>query len=168
MLWTFACIGFGAALLALSYRRLLALREAARSVAPQLARGPARGELSVAERRAHMAELNEATIDLRAQLAEPSRLAKGCARAALSMGAFAALVQAARALGQGTEQAWVGPLTSFSGGCVAALGCNIIGRKAESEARRLREDWNALIRRSSQDVASEGQGGPRVPSWTVR
>jgi hypothetical protein len=161
MLWTsFCCVG-SCALIVMSYRRLHALRAFARTLAPWLrrsatssGRGAAQSEVAAADARARVAELNEATIELRGHVEQPARVPRGCAKVAFLLGALVSLMQAARALEEADSRLWVGPLGSLVGGAIGALGCAYIGRVAEAEARRLREEWSALIRRSAQDVPS--------------
>ena len=154
---TLLCLSIVAALVGFSYRRLQALRKLARWAAPLLAEPPRRAEpLSVSEPsdstrvdlRLSMADLNEATLELGSQLDQPALVPRSCGKAALSVGALVALMQAVPLLGSGDLRVWAGPLISFVGGCVGALACAFIGQSAEVGARRLREDWNALIRRS--------------------
>jgi hypothetical protein len=156
MLWTSVCMGIIFALLGFSYRRLSALSELARWAAPYLARGGARvrGEDESDERRREMAELNEATTELGARLDQPGFIPKSCAKAAFSLGAFVALMQASQRLEGASAQTWSAPILSFAVGCGGAWGCWIIGRMAEERARRLRDDWNTLIRRFTRDVAT--------------
>lgn len=166
MWWTAlsACIVLG--LLIESRRRLLAVRASWRVAAPFLERaapgphpasaaasGTPLGEPSALQRRQQVADLNEATVEVRAGLARAGGVAQSCAKAALSLGALVALLQSAE-LVQGSGSAWLAPAVSFAGGCAGALGCACIGRRAEAEAQRLRADWAALIRRSARDVAS--------------
>ena len=146
MIWTLACLFGVAALLFFSYRRLATLRRCERWAAPLLERARRNAPGSSGE------ELAEATSELRWQLRAPSLVPRGCAKAAFWLGAAAALMQTARQLGDGDARDWVAPVISLATGCVGALGCSFIGRTAEVEARRLREAWNTLIRRSSRDV----------------
>ncbi len=153
--WTALCFAGSAALVSLSYRKLSALRAVSRWAAPRLdRRHEARpSTLAERERRIWVAELNEATIDIRAQLERPGFVPKGCAKAALLLGAAVALMQAMPSAQGGTAWGWIAPVLSVAGGGLGALGCWFIGRSAEVEANRLRMDWNALIRRSTRDVA---------------
>ena len=146
LIWTVACLCGVAALLFFSYRRLATLRRCERWAAPYLER--ARRSTAVAS----SDELEEATSELRWQLRTPSLVPRGCAKAAFWLGAAAALMQAARQLGEGDARNWIAPVISLASGCVGALGCSLIGRTAEAEARHLREAWNTLIRRSTRDV----------------
>jgi hypothetical protein len=146
LIWTVACLCGVTALLLFSYRRLVTLRRCERWAAPLLER--ARGKSPAAS----VEELAEATSELRWQLRAPSLVPRGCAKAAFWLGAAAALMQTARQLGAGDAHEWVAPVLSLATGCVGALGCSFIGRTAEAEAGRLREAWNALIRRSTRDV----------------
>jgi hypothetical protein len=154
--WTAICFAGSAALVSLSYRKLSALRALSRWAAPQLdQRREARASKGMAERerRIWVAELNEATIDIRAQLERPGFVPQGCAKAAFSLGAAVALMQAIRSMHSESAWGWIAPILSIAGGALGALGCWFIGRSAEAEANRLRTDWNALIRRSTRDVA---------------
>jgi hypothetical protein len=102
--------------------------------------------------RALVADLNEVTLEISAGLARAGIVPKSCAKAALSFGALVTLLQAADLVRGEPEPFWAAPALSLAGGCVGALGCLLIGRAAEAEARRLRADWAALIRRSRRDV----------------
>jgi hypothetical protein len=146
--------GVGIGLVAASYRQLLALRGLRERAAGAL-EGPGLGG---ADPRARVADLNEATIDMRAGLAQAGLVPRSCAKAALAVGALAAILQSAELLG-GMQHAgqtgapfFFGPVASFVGGCVGALGCSWIGRAAEAQARRLRDDWARLIERAARDV----------------
>lgn len=160
MLWALSSLGIVSALLFFSYRRLLEVRRLARWAAPYLAGSigrsaepsGARFGAHAAEVRAAIADLNEATIELGFRLGEPGFVPRACAKAALFVGATLALMQGARVLNDADARSWAGPVLSLGVGCAGALGCAFIGRSAEVEARRLREDWRALIRRSTQDV----------------
>jgi hypothetical protein len=162
MLWTSFCLLGSCALIAMSYRRLWALRAFARTTSPWLrrsatpnaARGGVSSEAASADARTRVAELNEATLELRAHVEQPALVPRGCAKVAFLLGALVSLMQAAQALGEPDSRTWVGPLGSLVGGTIGALGCAYIGRVAEAEARRLRQEWSALIRRSAQDVPS--------------
>jgi hypothetical protein len=139
-----------AALTAVSYRRLSELRHLQAWAAPYLRRAPGTAALP--------GELSEATRELGWQLRQPAFVPRACGKAAFSLGALAALLQAAAAQAAGQPgspdaRAWIAPLVSLSTGCAGALGCAAIGRAAELLAERLRGDWNALIRRSTRDVA---------------
>jgi hypothetical protein len=150
------CVAFG--LVAESYRQLCALRLLRQLAAPHLERRAGGGTGS----REGVADLNEATIDVRAGLSSAGVVPKGCAKAALSVGALAAILQSAD-LVSGVQHAapaswsW-GPVASLLGGCVGALGCACLGRAAEAEARRLRDDWATLIQRAARDVATVTTG----------
>lgn len=146
MIWTVACLCGVAGLLFFSYRRLATLRRCERWAAPLLDRAGRNPPGTSSE------EFQEATSELRWQLRAPSLVPRGCAKAAFWLGAAAALMQTARQLGEGDARDWLAPLISLAIGCAGALGCSFIGRTAEAEARRLREAWNALIRRSTRDV----------------
>lgn len=152
MFWTISCLVGVILLVAFSYRALAALGELARWAAPYLARGGAPAASGDARR--DMAELNEATIELGSRLDQPAFVPRSCAKAAFSLGALVALMQAIQRLGGAAIGAWAAPLLSFAAGCGGALGCWFIGRMAEDRARRLRDDWNTLIRRSARDVAT--------------
>lgn len=159
MLWGLLTISVVSALLAFSYRRLLEVRRLATWAAPYLARPLRRAQGSAGassrprdDRRVTIADLNEATIELGFRLGEPGFVPRACAKAALFVGAMLALMQGARLLSGAEGKAWSGPLLSLIVGCAGAMGCALIGRTAEAEARRLREDWRTLIRRSTQDV----------------
>lgn len=159
MWWGLLTIGIVGGLLAFSYRRLLEVRRLAIWAAPYLARSlgaarspPDRSSQTLEDTRQTIAELNEATIELGFRLGEPGFVPRACAKAALFVGALLALIQGARLLSGAHEQAWSGPLLSLVVGCAGAMGCAFIGRTAETEARRLRDDWRTLIRRSTQDV----------------
>lgn len=152
MWWTLFSWCVVAGLVLESRRRLLAVR-ALWDVAAPFLRAPRRdgGERG---QRAYVAALNEATLEIGAGLARAGGVPRSCAKAALSLGALVALLQAAdRVRGDGS-QPWLGPVVSFVGGCLGAFACALIGRAAEAESRRLRGDWSALIRRSSRDVAT--------------
>lgn len=142
------------ALVGVSYRRLLELRELRRWAAPHLQRGAEalQRQLSGEERQREMAELNEATIEIGSKLERPAFLAQSCGRVAFAVGALTALVQSIHVL-QGTGT-WAAPFVSFGGGCAAMVGCRMIGRMAEHQAQELREEWSGLIRRFTRDVAT--------------
>ena len=161
MAGTFLCLGIVAVLVSFSYRRLQALRNLARWASPLLAEPPRPCEPSSESDPSHpvdarisIAELNLATIEIGSQLDQPAFVPRSCSKAALSVGVLVALMQAAPLLGSGDLRTWAGPLISFVGGCVGAVLCSFIGQSAEVEARRLREDWNALIRRTNKDVST--------------
>jgi hypothetical protein len=152
LFWTIFCMASVIILVGFSYRALSALGEFARWAAPYLARktSPA----ASGDARQDMAELNEATIELRSRLDQPAFVPRSCAKAAFSLGALVALMQAIQRLGGAAIGAWAAPVLSFAAGCGGAAGCWFIGRMAEDRARRLRDDWNTLIRRSARDVAT--------------
>jgi hypothetical protein len=159
MLGGLLTIGIVSALLAFSYRRLVEVRRLAIWAEPYLARPLSRARSSedssthqVEDAREIIADLNEATIELGFRLGEPGFVPRACAKAALFLGATLALIQGARVLSGAEEKMWSGPLLSLLVGCAGAMGCAFIGRSAEAEARRLRESWRTLIRRSTQDV----------------
>jgi hypothetical protein len=147
LFWSVLCLSGVAALLGFSYQRLAALRRCQRWAAPYLARPRGSAEFEAPEE-----GLDEATSELRWQLRQPSLIPRGCAKAAFLLGAAVTLMQAARQLGDGDARAWIAPVISLASGCAGALGCSLIGHTAEVEAQRLREAWNALIRRSTRDV----------------
>jgi hypothetical protein len=144
---TWLAAAVSAALVLWSQRRLAALQRLAR-VAPERAREVARSRES-----ASVAELNEMTIDLRAQLQTPGFVPQRCGRAALATGTLIALIQVARNLAASQLSTLAEPLLAFTFGCVGMIGCSLLGRAAEVEARGLRQHWNSLIRRSGRDVA---------------
>ncbi|HTV21771.1 MAG TPA: hypothetical protein VMG12_23940 [Polyangiaceae bacterium] len=154
MWWTVlsCCVVLG--LVLESRRRWLAVRSLWDIAAPFLeAREP-----TEQGQRAFVAELNEATLEIGAGLAQAGSVPRSCAKAALSFAALMALLESAQLVrGDGTR-AWLGPALSLSCGCVGALGCALIGRAAEAEARRLRADWATLIRRSARDVPTTRHG----------
>lgn len=153
-MWLSLCAAVVAVgLVAQSYRQLVALRVLRERAVDEL-EGPQRG----GDPRARVAELNEATIDVRAGLAQASLVPRSCAKAALAVGALAAVIGSAELLsgvqhaGQAAPQLIFMPLVSFLGGCVGALVCSWIGRAAEAQARALRGDWARLIERAARDV----------------
>jgi len=150
MWWTLfsSCVVLG--LVLESRRRLLAVRALWNVAAPFL-QAPRASE---SEQRKYVAELNEATLEIGAGLARAGGVPRRCAKAALSLGALVALLDAAELVRGDGSRPWLAPALSFLGGCVGALGCALIGRAAEAEARRLRADWATLIRRSTRDVPS--------------
>ena len=152
MLWSMLCLAGVVALLTFSYRRLLELRRWQRWAAPHLQR--TRGQATAGMAGATPEELGEATSELRWQLRQPALVPRGCAKAAFFLGSAVALMQAARQLGNADTRDWMGPLVSLVIGCVGGAGCAFIGRTAEAEAQVLRDAWNALIRRSTRDVAT--------------
>ena len=147
--WTLfsSCVVLG--LVLESRRRLLAVRALWNVAAPFLRTPRARPQPSESEQRLYVAELNEATIEIRAGLSHAGGVPRRCAKAALSLGALVALLEAAALVRGDGSWPWLVPVFSFLGGCVGALGCALIGRAAEAEARRLRADWATLIRRST-------------------
>ena len=147
LFWNVLCVSGVVGLLGFSYQRLIALRRCARWAAQYLAR-----PLASVLPKVTPDTLEEATSELRWQLRQPSLVPRGCAKAAFWLGALAALMQAARQLGATDTGDWLAPVICLSSGCAGALGCSLIGRMAEAEARRLRDAWNALIRRSTRDV----------------
>jgi hypothetical protein len=149
--WTLlsSCVVLG--LVLESRRRLLAVRALWEVAAPFLA-GEARTPQN--EQREYIAELNEATLEIGAGLARSGGVPRRCAKAALSLGALVALLDAAELVRGDGSRPWLAPALSFLGGCVCALVCALIGRSADAEARRLRADWATLIRRSARDVPS--------------
>lgn len=152
MWWTLfsSCVVLG--LVLESRRHLLGVR-ALWGVAAPFLEAP-RPQPSEGGQRAYVAELNEATLEIGAGLARASGVPGRCAKAALSLGALVALLDAAALLRGDGSWPWLVPALSFLGGCGGALGCALIGRAAEAESRRLRADWATLIRRSTRDVAS--------------
>jgi len=145
------CACSTAALTAVSYGRLRDLRRLQIWAAPYLRRMPGIADAP--------GELAEATRELGWQLRQPGFVPRACGRAAFSLGALGALLQAAAAQtavqpGSADARTWIAPVISLSSGCAGALGCAAIGRAAELLAARLRGDWNALIRRSTRDVAT--------------
>jgi hypothetical protein len=147
MLLTCLAAAVSVTLLLWSQRRLVALRRAAQH-APQRARDVADGH-----EEARIAELNEMTIDLRSLLHTPGFVPQRCGRAALATGTLVALIQVARNLGAPSFTMLTPALLAFACGCIGMIGCSIIGRAAEAEAKGLRQHWNSLIRRSRRDVA---------------
>jgi hypothetical protein len=164
MWWTFFSLCVVSGLVHESHRRLRALRALWRVAAPHLgSRAPqaSPSASSAREGRAIVADLNEATIEIGSGIARAGVVPKSCAKAALSIGVLVALLESAQLVRGDPQPLWVAPAISFVGGCVGALGCLIIGRAAEAEARRLRGDWAALIRRSVRDVADLRAGRER-------
>ena len=149
MFWNVLCVSGVVGLLGFSYQRLIVLRRCERWAAPYLAR-----PLASASPQTTPDRLEEATSELRWQLRQPSLVPRGCAKAAFWLGALAALMQAAKQLGADDARNWIAPMVCLACGCAGALGCSLIGRMAEVEAQRLRDAWNALIRRSTRDVRS--------------
>jgi hypothetical protein len=158
MAWTIFAVTMAIGLVAESYRRLREVSSLSRRVSRELHAGPrpggGTGELGSKEERARVAELNEASIDIRSGLALASIVPRSCAKAALSIGALSAIVQSAALLGGREGELFIAPAVSFVSGCVGALGCTVLGRAAEGRARRLRGEWATLIRRSARDVPS--------------
>jgi hypothetical protein len=151
MAWTIVSLCVVLGLVLESRRRLLAVR-ALWSIAAPFLRSRQAGRPSESEQRQYVAELNEATIEIGAGLARAGSVPRSCAKAALSLGALTALLDVAALVRGDSSRPWLVPLFSFLGGCVGALGCALLGRAAEAEARRLRSDWATLIRRSTRDV----------------
>jgi hypothetical protein len=154
MWWTLlsSCVVLG--LVLESRRRLLAVRALWDVAAPFLVGRGSPRQPSPKEQREYVAELNEATLEIGAGLARSGGVPRRCAKAALSLGALVALLDAAELVRGDSSRPWLAPALSFLGGCVGALGCALIGRSADAEARRLRADWATLIRRSARDVPS--------------
>jgi hypothetical protein len=153
MWWTVFSLCVVLGLVNESHRRLRAVQALWQLAAPHLGRDrppPVQG--AATDQRAQVAGLNEATIEIGAGIAGAGSVPKSCAKAALSLGALVALLQSADLVRGGEQPLWGAPAISFVGGCVGALGCVLIGRSAEAEARRLRTDWATLIRRSVRDV----------------
>jgi hypothetical protein len=147
LFWSVLCVCGVVGLLGFSYQRLSALRRCELWAAPYLAR-----RLASVAPQLPADGLEEATRELRWQLRQPSLVPRGCAKAAFWLGASSALMQAARQLGAADARDWLAPVLCLGSGCVGALGCSLIGRLAETQAQRLRDAWNALIRRSTRDV----------------
>jgi hypothetical protein len=155
MWWTLlsSCVVLG--LVLESRRRLLAVRALWDVAAPFLVgKAGSPRQPSQKEQREYVAELNEATLEIGAGLARSGGVPRRCAKAALSLGALVALLEAAELVRGDSSRPWLAPALSFLGGCGGALGCALIGRSADAEARRLRADWATLIRRSARDVPS--------------
>jgi len=146
MWWTLLALCVLAGLFIESYRRWLAVKQLWGVVARFRDGGTPDAE--------RIADLNEATVDVGSGLALAGVVPRSCAKASLSIGALAALLQTADLVRGDAQLPWLSPAISFLGGCVGAFGCAVLGRAAEAEARRLRSEWAALIRRSSRDVAS--------------
>jgi hypothetical protein len=136
-----------AALVIFSYRGLSRLRRLAHE-APRNAEAVRSREAGAAR----VAELNEMTVDLESLLREPAFVPRSCARAALALGTLVALIQVSQRL-SAEAGGFAEPLLSFCCGVAGTLACALIGRWADAEARGLRNQWNALIRRSLRDVA---------------
>ena len=149
------CVALG--LVLESRRRLLAVRALWDVAAPFLEAQPP-GAAPHVEPRARVAALNEATVEIGSGLAQARLVPSRCAKAALSFGALVALLESAQLVRGDGSRAWLGPVLSLVGGGVGALGCSLLGRAAEAEARRLRADWATLIQRSARDVATTGRG----------
>jgi hypothetical protein len=157
MAWTIFAVTMALGLVLESYRRLREVSSLSRRVSEELGAGlraGAVGELGSDEDRARVAELNEASIEIRSGLALAGIVPRSCAKAALSIGALSAIVQSAALLGGREGGFFIAPALSFVSGCVGALGCAVLGRAAEDRARRLRGEWATLIRRSTRDVPS--------------
>jgi hypothetical protein len=156
MAWTIFAVTMAIALVTESYRRLRALRALADRVSAEVGAGFDAGpaELRPDQARSRVAELNEASIELRSGLALAGIVPRSCAKAALTIGALSAIVQSAALIGGRDGALYAGPALSFVSGCVGALGCSVLGRAAEERARRLRAEWATLIRRSARDVPS--------------
>jgi hypothetical protein len=158
MVWTIFAVTMAIALVLESYRRLRTLRLLAVRVSAELGAreqpGAGATEPGATAARSRVAELNEASIDIRSGLALAGVVPRSCAKAALSIGALSAIVQSAALVGGREGSLFVGPALSFVSGCVGALGCAVLGRAAEELARRLRAEWATLIRRSARDVPS--------------
>jgi hypothetical protein len=158
MAWTIFAVTMAIGLVTESYRRLRALRLLAARVSEELTTslepGAWAGELGAEAARTRVAELNEASVDIRSGLALAGLVPRNCAKAALSIGALSAIVQSAALVGGRDGSLFIGPALSFVSGCVGALGCAVLGRAAEERARRLRAEWATLIRRSARDVPS--------------
>jgi hypothetical protein len=148
--WVAAVVS--AASLFWSQRRLAALRLAAQR-APERAREVGASSAAASSAGASIAELNELTIDLRALLRAPGFVPQRCGRAALATGTLIALIQVARDLGASAMTSVTAPMLAFACGGIGMIGCAMLGRAAEAEARGLRQHWNSLIRRSRRDVA---------------
>jgi hypothetical protein len=143
--WTLLSGMVLAGLLVESYRRWLAVKQLWGLV--ERFRAAPGAETGDAERGpARIADLNEASVDIGSGLALAGVVPRSCAKAALSIGALAALVQSADLVRGDERLPWLAPAISFLGGCVGAFGCAALGRAAEAEARRLRAEWAALIR----------------------
>jgi hypothetical protein len=161
MSWSVFCACLVAALVAFSYRRLWRLKALARWAASHVARPAAPGVVSgrdAGAARRGIAELNEATIELGSKLERPGAIPRSCGRASLSLGAMAALVQAAEMLGLPASKGWQAPIISLVSGGLGALACSFIGQSAESVARQIRGDWARLIRGASEDVPKSNRG----------
>jgi hypothetical protein len=155
MLWTLFCAVSVVALLGLCYRHLRALRRLRSWAAPYLAHHAGKADRTSGSSPSPLRseELAQATRELGWQLRQPLLLPRACAKVSFFLGAFAALVQAAGQIGNAAAHVWLAAMLAFAAGSGGALGCLFIGRAAEVTATRLREDWNALIRRSARDVA---------------
>jgi hypothetical protein len=155
MWWTIFSLCIVSGLVGESYRQLRLVRALWGIAEPHLRqrRAGSSSAPSASGARAQVADLNEATIEIGGGIARAGLVPKSCAKAALSLGALVALLESAE-LVRGNQPLWLAPAISFMGGAVGALGCLLIGRAAENEARRLREEWATLIRRSVRDVPS--------------
>jgi hypothetical protein len=152
MAWTIFAVTMAIGLVAESYRRLREVSALSQRVCEEL--GDGAGELRSDDGRARVAELNEASVEIRSGLALAGVVPRSCAKAALSIGALSAIAQSAALVGGREGGFFIAPALSFVSGCVGALGCTVLGRVAEDRARRLRGEWATLIRRSARDVPS--------------
>lgn len=150
----FVALSLAVGLVYVSYRRLQVLDElqSRAQVFVKSALPP-----SKTERRHWMADINEMTLDLSHVLARPTLIPKVCARIAFSAGGLVAIVLVASSVqseGASSNAAlgWQLAALAFIVGAVGAFGCLSVGRVAERKAGKLREEWNTLIRRSTQDV----------------
>jgi hypothetical protein len=159
--WTIFSLLVVAGLVNESHRRLRAVRALWQLAAPHLGRAaPSAGGASAPDPRSKMMDLNEATIEIGAGIEGVGLVPKSCAKAALSLGVLVALLESTDLVRGAPQPPWAAPAISLLGGCLGALGCSLIGRAAEAEARRLRADWTALIRRSARDVSDLTTGRP--------
>lgn len=109
------------------------------------------------ERRHWLMNVNEMTLEMKHMLAFPAQTPRGCARISISLGGLIALVEVANSLQSvgpvaGGDARWHLGLVALGVGVVGAFGCSLVGRGAERKAGKIREEWNTLIRRSTQDV----------------
>jgi hypothetical protein len=165
VLWALGAAGGVAALLLWSLRRVRRLRS-------QHCELPARC-CEVPNGPERIAELNEATLDLRELVLEPTRVPRVCGRASLSVGMLAALVELGESLTRQTAAAGMQPLSTPPGsmqpwpmqpwswaiaallsGVGGAVLCTSLARVAQQEAQRIDAEWKALMRRALTDVAS--------------
>jgi hypothetical protein len=161
MWWTAFSLLVVAGLVNESHRRLRAVRALWQLAAPHLGRvapPPTASGASAVDSRSEIMALNEATIEIGAGIERAGLVPKGCAKAALSLGVLVALLESTDLVRGVPQPPWAAPVISFLGGCLGALGCSVIGRTAEVEARRLRAEWAALIRRSARDVSDPTTG----------